>query len=566
MAIDITTSHYSDGTATVAGINVTGQGTTWSLLRPGDQYGTHRGFGVRIAEVIDDTHLTLAYDVPALYQTEADYEIQRTPYELGYMQGIQDLLVKLGNGNLDSFAGLSGLADKLPMFTGPGELALVSKIDLTSGVNFNVQVDNLAGRAAYDNEATGFAVLVANVGDGRSAIYAKRSGGAADWSDPAYLTGPAITLDVTEVDEVPYGTPPDVTLTPIAGGYNLAFEIPRGMLIEPGTTTTLPPGSDAVVDFVPVTGGYRLDISLPKGDTGDIDGVTPFWVTRLSSDGDAAAARLGLGAGDVLGMGSSVSGRIALWSGASGKQLTQAGLSISDLVRGPGASTANRYARYGDNTGQVLIDGPNGIPNADLATMVQAAIKGRASGAGTGAPVDLTPAQVRAITGQGWITLSQTTFSAGTTEFVSLLIGSYSYLRMKGVLFPSAAAPLGLRLSQDGGGSWRQDAADYSRVGGSVVGANAPANQSSTAPYYYLNTAENIFAGEPIDFQLNFENAVGGARIVLECSSAHTGSSTGSRISSRTHCLTAFGGGVGGIQLTMPGATFAGRLLLEGAL
>lgn len=37
------------------------------------------------------------------------------------------------------------------------------------------------------------------------------------------------------------------------------------------------------------------------------------------------------------------------------------------------------------------------IANSYLANMVQATIKGRASGAGTGAPVDLTPAQVRTL-------------------------------------------------------------------------------------------------------------------------------------------------------------------------
>ncbi|MBO9589054.1 hypothetical protein [Devosia sp.] len=394
MAIDITISHYSDGTATVAGVNVTGQGTTWSLLRPGDQYGTHRGFGVRIAEVIDDTHLTLAYDVPALYQTEADYEIQRTPYELGYMQGIQDLLLKLGNGNLDSFAGLNGLADKLPMFTGPGELALVSKIDLVSGVNFNVQVDDLAGRAAYDNEATGFAVLVANVGDGRSAIYAKRSGAAADWSDPAYLTGPAVTLEVTEVDEVPYGSPPDVVLTPVAGGYNLAFEIPRGMMIEPGTTTTLPPGSDAIVDFVPVTGGYRLDISLPKGDTGDIDGVTPFWITRITTDVDASAALTGLGftafSKALIGDADSTAARTTLGAVGAPGSATNNHIAVFD--------TDGNLLKDGGKTIDELVPGDNSITNAILANMATATFKARAT-AGTGDPEDLTAEQARVVLG-----------------------------------------------------------------------------------------------------------------------------------------------------------------------
>lgn len=58
------------------------------------------------------------------------------------------------------------------------------------GVDFDAQVADLAGRAAYDDEAEGFKVLVSDVGDGRAAIYSKDSGASADWSDPAYVTGP----------------------------------------------------------------------------------------------------------------------------------------------------------------------------------------------------------------------------------------------------------------------------------------------------------------------------------------------------------------------------------------
>jgi hypothetical protein len=50
---------------------------------------------------------------------------------------------------------------------------------------WNVQVDTLADRAAYDNEAAGFVVLVSDAGDGRAAIFTM---GAAGWSDPAYQT------------------------------------------------------------------------------------------------------------------------------------------------------------------------------------------------------------------------------------------------------------------------------------------------------------------------------------------------------------------------------------------
>lgn len=267
MAIDIDASHYNTGSATVAGTAVTGQGTTWlGAVRPGDLFGTHKGSGVRILSVNSNTSLTLAYAVAELEQTAAVYEIQRTPFDVGYYQALENLLLLLGGGNLESFAGLNGLDGKLPMFTGPATLDLISKVDLVSGVKFDVQVADIAARAAYDGQAAGFAVLVANTGDGRSAIYSKVSNASGNWSAPAYLTGPSITLAVTEVDEVPYGTPPEVNMTPRAGGYDLAFDIPRGMIIEPGTTATLAPDQPAAVTFVPVTGGYRLDIAIPAGE------------------------------------------------------------------------------------------------------------------------------------------------------------------------------------------------------------------------------------------------------------------------------------------------------------
>lgn len=59
-----------------------------------------------------------------------------------------------------------------------------------SGLDFDVQVDDLADRAAYDTEVTGFRVLVSDTGDGRAAIYSKNSSTSGDWSAPAYITGP----------------------------------------------------------------------------------------------------------------------------------------------------------------------------------------------------------------------------------------------------------------------------------------------------------------------------------------------------------------------------------------
>lgn len=57
-----------------------------------------------------------------------------------------------------------------------------------SGLAYDAQADNMAGRAAYDAEAEGFAVLVSDTGDGRAAIYVMGNGGAGDWGAAAYVT------------------------------------------------------------------------------------------------------------------------------------------------------------------------------------------------------------------------------------------------------------------------------------------------------------------------------------------------------------------------------------------
>lgn len=61
---------------------------------------------------------------------------------------------------------------------------------------WDVQVDTLSDRAAYDGQPAGYVVLVSDAGGGRAAIYTMGAGGSGDWSDPAYLTPPAVGGDV----------------------------------------------------------------------------------------------------------------------------------------------------------------------------------------------------------------------------------------------------------------------------------------------------------------------------------------------------------------------------------
>lgn len=291
---------------------LTGIGTAWlaSDIRQGDLFiwiEGGDGFWQPIVESVEsNTAVTLAepWEGPTL--TGVPYRLRYQWDSSRVSAQSRQLIDLLGNGNVVALAGLTGPG--VPVFNGPHSMEVKPESDFINGVSYDVQVDSLSDRDAYNAQPEGFSVLVSDVGDGRSALYSKASATSGDWTDPAYITGPV-------------------------GGSGPYTEI------TVGPTTTLSPGSPATVTPVVVDADtIRLDFGLPRG----ADGV---------------------GTGDVVG---------------------------------PASSTANRYARYADTTGKLLINGPDGIPNADLATMATARIKGRAT-AGTGAPEDLTPAQARSV-------------------------------------------------------------------------------------------------------------------------------------------------------------------------
>lgn len=125
-------SVYQDGTATIAanGTVVTGQSTLWTkALLPGDFFGVHKGYAIRILSVDSDTQLTLANSWPGGAQATAAYEIMLQSDNARMQETSRQLLQQLSNGNLTAFSNLSGAANKVPYFSGPGALSLM---DVTS--------------------------------------------------------------------------------------------------------------------------------------------------------------------------------------------------------------------------------------------------------------------------------------------------------------------------------------------------------------------------------------------------------------------------------------------------
>ncbi len=284
-------STYTDGTAvcTNGSPNVVGTGTMWlNTVLPGDFFWSPSGESVRILTVVDDTHITLAYNWPGATQATGPYEIRFQSDQGRVQETTRQLLERMQSGNLYAFAGLSGAADRIPVFTGPGAMGLLTKQDLTSGVNYDVQVDTLADRDDYDVENTGFAVLVSNVGDGRSAIYSKLSPTSGDWSDPAYITGPVGPLAVLN----PRGT------------YN-------------GATAY------ALNDVVLYNGSSFVAIQATTGNAPPTLPITSnaYWTLVAIKGTDGA------GTGDVVGPPSAIDGDLVAFDGTSGKTVKAATMS-----------------------------------------------------------------------------------------------------------------------------------------------------------------------------------------------------------------------------------------------
>lgn len=403
-------SDYTSGTIALTNGSTafTGSGTGWQAadFREGDTIlGIEDNAGVEyvIATITGNGAGTLTQEWEGATGTY-QYRMRYLADGARVTAQARNLIELLGNGNLQALAGLTGPG--VPVFNGPHAMTIRPTTDFINGVAYDVQVDTLADRAAYNGQSAGFSVLVSNMGDGRSALFSKASNASGDWTDAAYITGPSVSVTVGTTTEGPFGSDPDVTGVTGAGTLQLNFELPGSPSID-ATVTSASPGTPASVITTPVAGGYELDFTLPGasgfynagvydiGEAYSLDEVvrhngssfialqavpagqspssasppvdTAYWQVLAAKGAD------GSGTGDVVGPSSATNNRIAVFDGTTGKLIKDGGSTIAEIV-----------------------PGPNSVTNTILADMVTARIKGRVT-AGTGDPEDLTAAQVRTL-------------------------------------------------------------------------------------------------------------------------------------------------------------------------
>ncbi len=311
------TAPYTAGTISLVSGSptVVGTDTAWeiSLIAGGTIYVQFDGGNpLPIATVDSDTEITAALNWTGPTGTYSYAIMRDTAYgqqTVANAQALATYIQRLNNPALAATAGVTPGSNKLLLFTGANSATVIDLEDLLQGVKFDEEVPTLADRATYDGEAEGFRVLVANIGDGRSAFYTKKSAAVGDWTVPFYITGPMGGAG-------PYT---DITI---------------------GPTETLPAGSQAEVTLVPLSPGViRLDFGLPKGEDGT-------------------------GTGDVVGPAGATDGYLAAFNGTTGKLLKQQILSafaatILDDTNGAAVWATLGGTSWGNNLngGRKLPDG-----------------------------------------------------------------------------------------------------------------------------------------------------------------------------------------------------------------
>jgi hypothetical protein len=447
------TTWYGDGTATIAvgSRTVTGTDTGWltpvagmTPIKAGDKFGIHVGRPIVIETIVSNTELLLADDWPGPAQTDAPYKVELTSPTIVAVETMRRLMLSLSGGNLDSLSEITVGTDDIPIGIGPGVFGTIKKFELKDGVQFDVGVPNLAGRAAYNGAAANFRVLVADIGDGRSAIYIKNSAASGDWSVPYPITGPVGPTGVNQRGNYSAGTAYAIRDIVQYGGSTWIAKVATTGNAPPTLPTTentqwllfARSGTVGVAERGAYSGAAAYeanDIVLNNGST---------WLALQSTTGNAPP---------VLPAESNTYWRLLARKGADGS-------GTGDVVGPDGGVAINDLAVFADATGKLLKKSPNNVVgNALLSQLTAPAIKGRMT-AGTGNVEDLTPAQANRVLG-GWEPIGLVNLS-GETVLVIPGLSAFSMIKCN-FRYTVSTGAVRAQVSTDNGVSFLSTNSDY---------------------------------------------------------------------------------------------------------
>lgn len=228
-----------------AAFTTTGSALKSADIQGGDTLITQSGLVLVIATITGENSGTLympcpsvaaGFDQPLRVRYQADGS--RLP------AATRHLINELSSGNLYAFSQLLGGVDKVPYFTGAGVMDLIDLSSLggggTGGGSWDALTGTLAGRDAFNGEAAGFRVLIANNGNGQAVIYQKTGVGTGEWSAPVLFTGPKGNdgpPNKLEVGSVTVGAQAYVSVTGTPPNQVVNFVLPRGEKGETGDVT-----------------------------------------------------------------------------------------------------------------------------------------------------------------------------------------------------------------------------------------------------------------------------------------------------------------------------------------
>lgn len=313
------TASYTFGTVTVTNGSdmVTGDLTGWQTANVAPGFfgiDTEDGRSVPVAEIIDDNTLRLV--IPWRGANAAgvgyylSYDTRDGQQTVNNSQRLAEYLARLNRNSLLAVASLDPEADTYIKFTGSGTAVLVNASEIEGGgaggeggVAVDAYVPDLAARAEYDGRSRGFIVMVGDAGDGRAAIYYKLSTASGDWSDPAYVTGPVGPQGMQGIQGEPGldgSDGADGTIYTSRGDYSAATEyIVNDTVLFYGST------------YVAIQDSVGQSPPMAYGES------NAFWQLVAQRGVD------GMGTGDVVGPAGAATGSLAVFSGSTGKIISQ---------------------------------------------------------------------------------------------------------------------------------------------------------------------------------------------------------------------------------------------------